>query len=315
MSSVMLNATIASVGDSMIRNVYHQFNSLLEPSYLNPNTSTDKHINLDYVSKKDNVSVHFIWAPFLTNVTTILKSNYLAVANHDFVVTGVATWDALHSRDLSYFKRSLSSVSDELKKLPGYKSWILPTVVVDTLLPTDEKRQFMTQKIVSSYIDAVVNHGTLSSNVNFLLNPRAACGNGMQDASFDGIHYSKAVYDVMVQMLVNSYTLHYPSYLTMPIKPASAGNTSPKPTGSMSFPSYGAYALILAFIMLFTMDSFLGIGALSLALFGRSLDWNEAYFALHKKLGVVTAGEGVVHVSSEEGRSFLASEDSTGGHK
>ena len=59
---------------------------------------------------------------------------------------------------------------------------------------------------------------------------------------------------------------------------------NPKPTGSMSFPEYGAGVLVLAAIMLFTMDNFLGLGWVGLVVFGRSYDWDEAYTPLHRTI-------------------------------
>ena len=35
------------------------------------------------------------------------------------------------------------------------------------------------------------------------------------------------------------------------------------------------------------MDNFFGVGALSLAFFGRYLDWNAAYIPLLNKIGVI----------------------------
>jgi len=108
------------VGDSMLRNTYHQFNALLEPAYKQPNTSfvaaaltsssssssatsrggrerrsrkaassssssafssssSDlfpfKHSNLQYTHALAavNVSASFVWAPMVTNITSVLK--------------------------------------------------------------------------------------------------------------------------------------------------------------------------------------------------------------------------------------------------
>ena len=64
-------------------------------------------------------------------------------------------------------------------------------------------------------------------------------------------------------MTANAYALHHPTALYTATTGAGAAKKKalgPKPTGSMSFPSYGALILTLAAVMLFTMDSFLGIG-------------------------------------------------------
>jgi hypothetical protein len=49
--------------------------------------------------------------------------------------------------------------------------------------------------------------------------------------------------------------------------------------------------LVLSAVMLYTMDSFLGVGYFSLAMFGISFDWEEAYGPLLKK--VLGGGKGV----------------------
>jgi hypothetical protein len=108
-----------------------------------------------------------------------------------------------------------------------------------------------------------------------VIDPSSVC-DGRE--AIDGIHYESEVYKVIAQMVMNSYIFDHPTLLNPPIK------KSPKKTGSMSFPAHGAFVLALSAIMLFSMDSFLGIGFLSLKLFGRAADWQEAYGPLHKKI-------------------------------
>ena len=60
---------------------------------------------------------------------------------------------------------------------------------------------------------------------------------------------------LMLQMIANTYSMQSPSFYTMkpPVKKGS-----PKPTGIMSMPDLGAAILLLSFIMLITLDGFLG---------------------------------------------------------
>jgi len=92
----------------------------------------------------------------------------------------------------------------------------------------------------------------------------------------------------------------------------------------MSKPWHGMGVLVLSAIMLCTMDSFLGLGYLSLLFFGKKdsgsgssggssqnsgmLDWDSAYGPLHKKLGVSAAGVRAMDSSAagEEQESALA---------
>jgi hypothetical protein len=79
-------------------------------------------------------------------------------------------------------------------------------------------------------------------------------------------------------MVVNGYSLSQKSDKPTTYKPAK--------TGAMSSPNYGLFVLFISAVMIFTMDSFLGVGSLSLYLFGKSFDWDAAYVPLLTKLGV-----------------------------
>lgn len=88
-----------------------------------------------------------------------------------------------------------------------------------------------------------------------------------QQGSVDGVHYSDEVYKVVAQMVLNSYSLQFPmNYIRS--GQMSVKKQAPKATGSMSSPSYGAFVLLLSLVMIMTMDSFLGLGFLSLVLLG-----------------------------------------------
>ena len=202
--------------------------------------------------------------------------------------------------------------------------WLQPTTVVDAHLVTADKQKYMAEDIMMSYrkaflttkaavlarttvdttgrVDAchVINCNTLSHLIlsslttpyQYLSNTYDYCTNIITAASLgretvDGIHYNEDVYKVIAQMTANAYMVHFPVLFTPSAAAATATKKKvlgPKPTGSMSFPSYGALVLALAAIMLFSMDSFLGLGYLSLQLFGRSFDWESAYGPLHKKV-------------------------------
>ena len=91
---------------------------------------------------------------------------------------------------------------------------------------------------------------------------------------------------MLANILANAYMVHFPELYNTKISPKS-GNSKPyvsKTTGSMSNPSLGMAMLVLIATMLFLMDSWLGIGWLSLTLFGRAYDWSAAYGPLHKKI-------------------------------
>lgn len=149
--------------------------------------------------------------------------------------------------------------------------WLQPTLIVDGKLPSDEKRQFMTETVVATYRSTfTATKAATAFAAKGSVIDTAVVSATRQGGSVDGVHYSEEVYKVIAQMTSNAYAMRFPAFHS---KKTTLKQMPPKPTGSMSFPSYGAVVLALSFVMIFSMDSFLGFGFISLKLFGRSYDW------------------------------------------
>lgn len=214
----------------------------------------------------------------------------------DYLVMGASLWDALHERDLVQYKSRLETLADALPL--GVKlAWLQPTLIIDALLNSAEKQKHMTESIVANYRQAVLD-SSIPKRVRVLIDSRNVSVS-REDSSVDGVHYGADVYDVLAQMLANGYMLHSPSLFAKKQKSAVGG----KRTGPMSFPSCGAWMLVLSVVTLFAMDSFLGFGFVSLTIFGRSSDWEAAYGPLHRKIGVATGGDG------EDSRGLISAEE------
>jgi hypothetical protein len=271
------------IGDSVIRNVYHEFNHMLDPKYVNNGSVFLKHTDLSYKHAfANNTQISFVWAPMVSNITSVVK-NAASKKLADIYVAGSAAWDALYIRDVKVYTSDLNNLAATIPVKNGTVSpanfiWIQPTIIVDAHLPTPEKQKYMTEAVIKQYRAAYLT--SKSAPLSTIIDPTMA---SVGRDSVDGVHYGDDVYSVIAQMVGNAYTLHFPSYYAK-----TAKVNTPKPTGSMSFPSYGAYILLLSAVMLFSMDSFLGLGFLSLKLCGSSLDWDSAYTPLHKKIGVAT---------------------------
>lgn len=312
------NKKIAFIGDSQIRNIYHQFIHNLDSTYKTNYSPDLKHKDINYIVTYDDnkVNVNFVWAPFLNNVTDTLKSK--SIEQYDMIVVGAACWDALVERNLPDYNNilttNLNSVMENLNKSMTTSIWIQPTTIMDNRLMTTEKRNYMSEDIVQKYRTSF-----LLSNVaklfSIVIDTTTAAST---QESLDGVHYSEVVYDVIAQMVANGYALHSPVHFSTLLASTTSSSSSsakkpkapyvPKTTGSMSFPSYGACVLFLSFLMIFLMDSFLGIGYISLIVFGRSYDWDAAYSALHRKiLGSSSSSsyleDGNVSSSSSNGNS------------
>lgn len=307
------NKKIAFIGDSQIRNIYHQFIHNLDSTYKTNYSPDLKHKDINYIVTYDDnkVNVNFIWAPFLNNVTDTLKSK--SNEQYDMIVVGAACWDALVERNLPDYDNilttNLNSVMENLNKSMTTSIWIQPTTIMDNRLMTTEKRKYMSEDIVQKYRTSFI-----SSNVaklfTIVIDTTTAAST---QESLDGVHYSEVVYDVIAQMVANGYALHSPLHFSTLLTPTTAAAAAakkpkapyvPKTTGSMSFPSYGACVLFLSFLMIFLMDSFLGIGYISLLIFGRSYDWDAAYSALHRKI-LGSSGSSSSDRNSSSSSSYL----------
>lgn len=283
LQSIYKNKRVAFIGDSSVRNAYHQFITLLEPTYHQNHSTSYKHSDIKHTPIFDkNASVSFVWAPMLPNITSTLKSFQQRKESYDLVVCGATYWDALYTHDVKGFTDGLSALAKDLKAAGGKQVnvWLLPTTVLDDRLLTPEKQQFMNEKTVQQYREAVKKSDAVASA--FVVIDPSKVSAGRESGSADGIHYGEEVYHVLANMISNAYSLHFPAHYKP--KPAAAKPYTPKVTGSMSSPKYGAMILVLSCIMLFLMDSWMGIGYLSLLLFGRFYDWDAAYESLHRTI-------------------------------
>ena len=295
--SIFKKKKVLFMGDSVMRNVYYQFINLIDPDFALNGTTSTKHS--DIVIKPTflkNASFEFYWTPLVDDITRTLVQKDIA-RDSDMVVLGAAAWHALNEKNITMYTAALESLEGVIAStreqadagngtaINGAASpinaatfiWLQPTTVVDAKLATSEKLLFMPEAIIAQY-RAVFSNSSLARAVHSVVDPRSACTG--REAT-DGIHYAQEVYKVIAQMTLNSYILRVPSLYS---QSEDKKKYVPKKTGGMSFPTYGAVVLALAAVMLFSMDSFLGIGFLSLLLSGRSSDWESAYGPLHKKI-------------------------------
>lgn len=284
-SNIFKNKRVIFIGDSTVRSVYHQFNRLIDVAgrYSQP-LEVDKHSDMEYSVPGTNTVVEFKWAPFISNITHILK----AKQNGDLCVAGGGLWDALHNRDRSKYVKHLANLSEFLeaseREMASQLVWILPLPVIDAKLNTDDKRAYMTETIADIYRSEFKTSGVYDDV--FATIDSSNITRGREDTSIDGVHYSPDVYAVIAELVANIYNAHHSVQLPSVSGTSKYSNPFPhgKPTGSMSSPVYGAIVLSFAAIMLFSWDSFLGVGFLSLKVFRKSLSWNDAYLPLLNKV-------------------------------
>ena len=283
---------VVFLGDSTIRNSYHQFVTMLDPTYKQTTNNPDlKHGDLTYTPPSSpalvNTSVSFIWAPFMTNLTAILGLRPV-LTTADMVVMGAAAWDSLYYHDLPAYKTASSKLIDTLSgsklKSGQVLVWVQPTTIVDDKLGTPEKRQYITETRIQTYREAITSNDAFIGyfNTHGTVLDTALVAASRPEDTMDGVHYTNEIYQLIIQMIANAYTMRNPNNYKKASK--SPVNNTPQATGSMSFPIYGLYVLLLITTMLFTMDSWLGVGYISLLICGRKYDYDAAYLPLINKI-------------------------------
>lgn len=281
-NSIFNGKKIAFIGDSIVRNAFHQFNKILDPEYVEDTSFSQKHNTFNSIpSTMPNTTVSFVWAPFIGNVTNVLKVSS-SLSHYDFTVSGAAAWDALYDRDIRKYSNALNNFGNTIARSAKktINVWMLPTTIIDNKLSTQDKKDFMNENTIQKYRESFQT-SSAAAYFNVIIDPTKVSethGSG----STDGVHYNDEVYAVMAQMAANSYTMNFAQYYVY--KKTQIKSLPPQITGSMSFPSYGLIVLTFAAIMLFSMDGFLGVGFLSLRIFGRAYDWDAAYGPLMKTI-------------------------------
>jgi hypothetical protein len=288
------NKKVLFLGDSILRATYHSFIGQIDTNYTQKYDFSLKHTALSYYSPKQNTSVEFHWTPFVANITSDLSNTK---TSYNYIIMSSVFWDALYFHNLGKYYNDFNKLMNLFESWnkanvnsQAVRVWLMPTNVLDERLATEEKRKFMTQQQINVYRNwiykNVAERHQNTTNSQMLLLHNILDGESVsrlrEQSSVDGVHFSEDIYQVIGQMLFNNYYLHFPKLFTK----ASAVKKPyvPRVTGAMSFPGLGAGMLVLAMVMLFTMDSFFGFGFISLLVFGRSYDWEAGYGALHRKI-------------------------------
>ena len=281
------NKKILFLGDSQSRNIYHAFNKLVSKDYVE---NTVRHSDLAHHDDKFGIHVDFKWTPFLRNVTVALKQNCITSDRADFYVVSATLWDVLHNRNVETYQNNIRDFINEVEICGAAKSnqakgkvmWLSAPPVIDSRLTSPEKQKFMTESQVEVFRRAA-DSTSLYDATTAVINPRNVT-RGKEGTSTDGVHYSTDVYNVLAEVVANVFSAD--NGLVASQAKAAKKNPFPngKPTGSMSDPKLGFCLLMLSAVMIFGWDSWLGIGMVSLWLFGIKPDWERAYRPLLDKI-------------------------------
>lgn len=313
MNALFTGKTVTYVGDSNVRNSYHAMNDELSESYdFNDQRNSKAHADLSQVVSA-TLTTRFVWAPYVANITSALSQMKATNTVPDVLVVGAGLWDVLYVHDNGIVKADIHNLKSALegvqilppapkkksgapvanvRQTPPIVAWVPPLTIIDKDLRTDDKKELMTEAKVNEFRHLTDTAG-LGHAVSFTIQPQAVCEgfSGMGD----GVHYQQGTYHVLAQIIANGVKV------IAPPPPLKSGPYKPKPSGPMSFPMDGFCMVVIAAIMLFTMDSFFGVGYGTLRIFGLDLNWEKAYGPILEKMGLTLADAGTVemmHVTS-----------------
>lgn len=274
LQGIIRNKKVAFIGDSMVRNVYHSMNAIVDDTYIEDTSTEHKHANQNFPIVSSNSTIDYFWAPYVKDVKTTLQK--FSPGEYKIIIMGVAAFDALNKKDVNAYLSGLDKIAEEdiVTNLGAFTIWLQPTTIQDSRLPPF-KLEYMNETSMELYRNTFLS-SKLKDQISFTLNPKAVTV-GQETSSSDGIHYSHRVSQVLAQMVVNAFTLKNP-------KDGSAKGGVAIRTGAMGHPLYGFIVIVFSAIMVIFFDSFFGVGVLSLYIFGVTLDWESSYRPLLNKI-------------------------------
>ncbi|WOK98841.1 hypothetical protein Cni_G07553 [Canna indica] len=218
-ASDLLNGSwILVAGDSQARLlVLALFRLLLDPVALPP-VEADlfrRHSDYHAALPARGLTIDFVWAPFESNLTTLLRGlrRRSPAARPDVLVLGSGLWHMLHLTNSSLYGESLASLKRAAVALlstapaqPPHMFWLgLPTLV-NSMLNTEEKRVKMNETVWDEY-DREMSESTIlrSSGGPFLLLDIGLLSRGCgQGCTSDGMHYDGVVYEAALHIMLNA---------------------------------------------------------------------------------------------------------------
>lgn len=161
--------------------------------------------------------------------------------------------------------------------------WMTPPSIQDERLVGEEKQTLMTEESVETWRES--QRTILDSSDEFdLFLETEKITLGVAGESLDGVHYPERVYDVLVQIIAQSFDWALPDRELLEL-----AAFKPNQPGKMANAGLGFAMLMLCAVGLFTFDGYMGFAWLGSLVTGgpdpRGM-WEEAFEVLHKKIGV-----------------------------
>ncbi|GAA0160869.1 acetyltransferase [Lithospermum erythrorhizon] len=183
----------------------------------------------DYKTMVDEIGMKldFIWAPYIGNLTDMMREFKEEKSYPDVLVMGAGLWDMLHVTNVSDYllhlkllknlvmhmipvsskvENDVEVVSEPVPRQPPHLFWLGMPTLVHSMLNTEEKREKMTNLMLDSYIRGLYSSKLVRQTGGPLLlldvhSLSRKCG---IHCTLDGMHYDGVVYDTIVHIMLNA---------------------------------------------------------------------------------------------------------------
>ncbi|XP_042426337.1 uncharacterized protein LOC122014229 [Zingiber officinale] len=218
-ASDLLNGSwILVAGDSQARLLTLAFlRLLLDPVALPPIEADLFRRHSDYhASLADRgITLDFVWAPFETNLTTLLRGlrSRSPAGRPDVIALGSGLWHMLHFTNSSLFgesliwlKRAAVALLSTAPLHPPHMFWLGLPMLVNSMLNTEEKRVRMNETVWDEYDQELAESTILRSDGGPCLHVdigslSQGCG---RRCTTDGMHYDNVVYEAALHIMLNA---------------------------------------------------------------------------------------------------------------
>ncbi|KAK7276180.1 hypothetical protein RIF29_17315 [Crotalaria pallida] len=186
---------------------------------------SDYHVVVDEIGMK----LDFIWAPYTTNLTSLVMESKQSHVYPDILVMGSGLWHMLHINNASDYGESLRLLRSSLMSLLPISSefgtdgtvtgsvsvrsphlfWLAMPTLVNSMLNTQEKREKMTDIMSVEYERELQNSNMLRKfgGPFQLLDMGSLSWNCGVKCTDDGMHYDGVVYEAGVHIMLNALVI------------------------------------------------------------------------------------------------------------
>lgn len=185
-----------------------------------------RHSDYNLVLDKTGLKLDFIWAPYVANLTNMVKEYKRKKSYPDVLLMGSGLWHMLHFTNASDYEYDLRMLRNTMVSfiplssdlgttgpVTGSESarsphlfWLGMPMLINSMLNTQEKREKMNDAMWHAYDRALGGSKLLQQTGGplVLLDIESLTWNCGPHCTADGMHYDVAVYEAAVHAMLNA---------------------------------------------------------------------------------------------------------------